>query len=153
MSMQAADERLLEILMSFKKRTGIWNSLLVTEDGLVIASDDISQVMSQLETVAYYQNIGAVTAGALSMSEQAIKLIDSNKELQQLIIHAGTSDTRYIESFSIILTLIYENIILLVIYPSVLNVGMILYEIEKTGKEIRDYIQQEDVVLHEESVL
>ncbi|MCK5183033.1 MAG: roadblock/LC7 domain-containing protein [Candidatus Heimdallarchaeota archaeon] len=146
-------ERLLEVLTDFKKRTGVWNSLLVTEDGLVIASDDISQIMGNLETMGYYQNIGAVSAGALSMAEQSIKLIDANKELKQLIIHAGSADSLYIESFSIILTLIHSNIILLVIYPSILNVGMILYEIENVGKEIHQYMSDGEHILHEESVL
>lgn len=146
-------ERLLEVLTDFKKRTGVWNSLLVTEDGLVIASDDISQIMGNLETMGYYQNIGAVSAGALSMAEQSIKLIDANKELKQLIIHAGSADSLYMESFSIILTLIHSNIILLVIYPSILNVGMILYEIENVGKEIHQYMSDGEHILHEESVL
>jgi len=146
-------ERLLEILIDLKKRTGVWNSLLVTEDGLVIASDDISQIMGNLETMGYYQNIGAVSAGALSMAEQSIKLIDTNKELKQLIIHAGSADSLYLESFSIILTLVHTNIILLVIYPSVLNIGLILYEIENVGMEIHQYLSDGEHILHEESVL
>ena len=87
------------------------------------------------------------------MAEQAIKLIDSNKELQQLIIHAGRQNSQLETDFSIILTLVHDNIILLVIYPSLLNVGMILYEIEKASEVIKDYLGNNQHFLHEESVL
>ena len=87
------------------------------------------------------------------MAEQAIKLIDQHKELQQQIIHAGTSSPYGTpDNFSIILTLMQTNIILLVIYPSVLNLGMVLYEIEKTKEQIVEYMSQGEFILHDESV-
>ena len=153
MSEHISSDRLYSILKDLKSRSGIWNSILVTEDGLVIASDDLNQIAGNLETLNYYENIGAITAGALSMAEQAIKLIDQHKELQQQIIHAGTSSPFGTpDSFSIILTLMQTNIILLVIYPSVLNLGMVLYEIEKTKEQITEYMSEGEFILHDESV-
>ena len=153
MNEHISTDRLYSILKDLKTRSGIWNSILVTEDGLVIASDDLKQIAGNLETLNYYENIGAITAGALSMAEQAIQLIDQHKELQQQIIHAGTSShIGSPDSFSIVLTLMQTNIILLVIYPSVLNLGMILYEIEKTKEHINEYMREGDFLLHEESV-
>ena len=55
----------------------------------------------------------------------------------------------------VILTTIYENMILLVIFPSKLNMGLILYEIKSITFNIKKFMQEHEnrIILHPESVL
>ncbi|MHA1410923.1 MAG: roadblock/LC7 domain-containing protein [Candidatus Odinarchaeia archaeon] len=144
-----AERPLQKYLNTLKSNTGISSATLITEDGLLIASDEASDT---LERMAHLAEIGAISAGIISMSERAIELI-TDKNLDQITLKGGkdSEDT----SVTIILTSIYENIILLVLFPSNLNIGLILYEIEEIKKEIEDFMNanSDKIILNPESVL
>ena len=148
-------DRLLQSLYDLKNRANVTNALLVTEDGFVIASDDFKQIAGNLSNLGHYDNIGAISAGALSMAEQAIKIIDSQKQLHQILIEAGNeinSAPFSSDCFSIILSLVEKNVILLAVFPSQVNLGLLLYEIQRTKDEIRTNLTGVNLV-HKESVL
>ncbi|MHA1382066.1 MAG: roadblock/LC7 domain-containing protein [Candidatus Helarchaeota archaeon] len=144
-----AEKYLQKYLNVLKSNTGISSATLITEDGLLIASDEASDT---LERMAHLAEIGAISAGIISMSERAIELI-TDKNLDQITLKGGKDDED--ASVTIILTSIYENIILLVLFPSNLNIGLILYEIEQIKKEIEDFMNDnsDEIILNSESVL
>jgi len=144
-----AEKTLQKYLNRLKTNTGVNSALLITEDGLLIAADETSD---KLEYKDEFIKIGAVSAGIISMSERVIELI-TNKKLNQILLKGGKdSDT---DSITIILTLIYENIILLVLFPSKINIGLVFYEIEQIKNDITKFMSEhgDEIVLNQESVL
>jgi len=121
----------------------------LTEDGLLIAADETSD---KLENKDEFIKISAVSAGIISMSERVIELI-TNKNLNQILLKSGKDSER--ESMTIILTLLYENIILLVLFPSEINIGLVFYEIEQIKIEINKFMTDHgnEIILNQESVL
>lgn len=144
-----AEKPLQEYLDILKSNSGISNATLITEDGLLIACDKDSNT---LERMAHLGTIGAISAGILALAERAIELITDNK-LDQIVLKGGKDDD--ISSFTIILTSVYENIILLVLFPSILNMGLILFEIQEVTKKIIQLMNEkgDELTLHAESVL
>ncbi|MHA1748795.1 MAG: roadblock/LC7 domain-containing protein [Promethearchaeota archaeon] len=143
------EKPLQKYLNNLKSNTGISSATLITEDGLLIASDEASDT---LERMSHLAEIGAISAGIISMAERAIELI-TDKNLDQITLKGGKDGDN--SSVTIILTSIYENIILLVMFQSTLNIGLILYEIERIKKDIETYMAKsgETIILNPESVL
>lgn len=146
----SAEKLLQNFLNKLKENTGISSATLITEDGLMIASDD--ETSRTLDRMAHLVEIGAISAGILSMAERSIKLI-SDKNLSQIVLKGGKDTDQ--TGVTAILTAIYENIILLVIFPSRLNIGLIFYEIESVTLSIKKFMKENEnrIVLHPESVL
>ena len=144
-----AEKPLQEILNGLKSNTGISSATLITEDGLLIASDEAS---STLERMSHLAEIGAISAGILSMAERAIELI-TDKNLDQITLKGGKDDDD--SSVTIVLSSIYQNIILLVMFPSKLNIGLVFYEIENVKNKIEEFMNscETEVLLNAESVL
>jgi len=144
-----AEKTLQKFLNRLKSNTGVNNALLLTEDGLLIAADETSD---KLENKDEFIKISAVSAGIISMSERVIELI-TNKNLNQILLKSGKDSER--ESMTIILTLLYENIILLVLFPSEINIGLVFYEIEQIKIEINKFMTDHgnEIILNQESVL
>jgi len=144
-----AEKPLQEILNGLKSNTGISSATLITEDGLLIASDEAS---STLERMTHLAEIGAISAGILSMAERAIDLI-TDKNLDQITLKGGKDDDD--SSVTIVLSSIYQNIILLVMFPSKLNMGLVFYEIENVKSKIEEFMNscETEVILNAESVL
>ena len=143
------EKTLQEYLNELKVNSGISSATLITEDGLMIASDEASDTLDRMTHLA---EIGAISAGIISMSERAIELI-TDKNLDQITLKGGKDGDE--TSVTIILSSIYENIILLVLFPSGLNLGLILYEIEEISKKIKKFMIESDgeIILNPESVL
>ncbi len=143
-----AEKSLQDYLNKLKENSGITSATLITEDGLLIAADKASDT---LEYTAHLSAIGAISAGLISMAERAIELI-SDKKLDQIMLKGGKDEDE--NSIILILTAIYENIILVVLLPSKLNVGLVFFEINNIIGEIIQYMKSnKEITLNVESML
>jgi len=145
----SSEKTLQKFLNELKTNSGITTALLVTEDGLLIAVDELN---NNSEKMSCIMEIGAVSAGILSMAEKIIELV-TDQSLSQIVIKAGRDDVD--PSVTCIITLVYKNVILLIFLPSTLNIGLVFYEIENTKQKISQFLQEKDdnFILHPESVL
>ncbi|MHA1372354.1 MAG: roadblock/LC7 domain-containing protein [Promethearchaeota archaeon] len=149
--MLLAEKSLQKLLNRLKSNTNITNALLITEDGLLIAADEDSDNLD-FEYKDNFIKIGAISAGIISMSERVLEII-TEKKLGQILLNSG--DNNKADGITMILTLLYENIILLVLFPSKINIGLVLYEIERLKEEITQFMikNSENTILNLESVL
>ncbi len=129
-------DELIVLLDEVIKNTGVSSSSLITEDGLVIASN------SELKDIdeEIYSNFAAISASILSMAERGIEIINSNKILEQIKIDAGMDDNRDAD-FTILITRVISNVLLQVIFPKRINIGLIQFETNKVINEIRKIVQ------------
>ncbi len=131
-------DTLIELLDDFITTTDVNSSSLITEDGLVIAinseQDDIEEEMNS--------NFAAISASILSMAERGIEMINSNKLLEQIKIDAGL-DKNLEADFTILITRIYSNVLLQIIFSKRINMGLIHFETNKIIKQIRDIIKKD----------
>lgn len=132
-------DKLIKLLDELLINVGVSSSSLITEDGLVIATN--SQQNEEEKEVR--TNFAAISASILSMAERGIEIVNANKMLDQIKIDAGLNEN--IEGdFTVLITRAYSNILLQVIFPKRLNIGLIHFEVNKTIKEINDLIQKVD---------
>lgn len=136
--MSEIKDNLVKILDEIVTNTGINSSNLITEDGLVIASNsDQNEVDEEVN-----MNFAAISASILSMAERGIEIINTNKILEQIKIDAGL-DQNFDPDFSILISRVISNVLLQLIFPKRINIGLIHFEINKTIKEIKDLIQND----------
>ncbi|MFX1366542.1 MAG: roadblock/LC7 domain-containing protein [Promethearchaeota archaeon] len=128
-------EKLVNLLDDLMINTGIISSSLITEDGLIIATN--SEQNEQDEEINI--NFAAISASILSMAERGIEILNANKNLEQIKIDAGF-DKQTDEDFTIILTRVLSNILLQVIFPQKVNIGLIHFETDKIINRIQNQI-------------
>jgi predicted regulator of Ras-like GTPase activity (Roadblock/LC7/MglB family) len=131
-------ESLVTLLDDLIRNTGITSSCLITEDGLVIASN--SEQSEQDEEVNV--NFAAISASILSMAERGIEILNTNKNLEQIKIDAGF-DSHVDEDFTIIITRVFSNVLLQVIFPKRINTGLIHYETNKIIRDIKNQMYED----------
>ena len=129
---------LIGLLDDFITSTGVNSSSLITEDGLVIA---VNSEQDELEEEINY-NFAAISASILSMAERGIEIINTNKLLEQIKIDAGL-DHNLDADFTILITRVYSNVLLLIIFLRVINTGLIHFETNKIIKQIKEIIQND----------
>ena len=128
--------KLVSCLDNIIVNTGITNSSLITEDGLVIASNsEQNETDEEINT-----NFAAISASILSMAERGIEIINTNKILEQIKIDAGL-DENLEADFTIFISRVYSNVLLLLIFPKRINIGLIHFETNKIIEEIRNIIK------------
>lgn len=129
---------LVKILDDLILHTGVTSSSLITEDGLVIA---INSQQNEEEEEANI-NFAAISASILSMAERGIEIVNENKMLEQIKIDAGLTQNLD-EDFTILITRIYTNVLLQVIFPKMTNIGLIHFETNKSINEIKNLVKQD----------
>ncbi|MEJ2250028.1 MAG: hypothetical protein P8Y97_10250 [Candidatus Lokiarchaeota archaeon] len=132
------EEKLITLLDDLIINAGITRSSLITEDGLVIATNSDQNKEDEELNI----NFAAISASILSMAERGIEILNSNKNLEQIKIDAGF-DTNLDEDFTILITRILSNVLLQVIFPKRINIGLIHFETNKTIKEIKNLISDD----------
>jgi len=137
--MSEITDKLITLLDDLLINVGVSSSSLITEDGLVIATN--SQQNEEEKEVR--TNFAAISASILSMAERGIEIVNANKMLDQIKIDAGLNENRD-GDFTVLITRAYSNILLQVIFPKRLNIGLIHFEVNKTIKEINTLIQKVD---------
>ncbi len=137
--MSEITDKLIKLLDDLLINVGVSSSSLITEDGLVIATNS----KQNEEEKEVRTNFAAISASILSMAERGIEIVNANKMLDQIKIDAGLNEN--IEGdFTVLITRAYSNILLQVIFPKRLNIGLIHFEVNKTIKEINTLIQKVD---------
>ncbi len=137
--MSEITDKLIKLLDELLINVDVSSSSLITEDGLVIATN--SQQNEEEKEVR--TNFAAISASILSMAERGIEIVNANKMLDQIKIDAGLNEN-IDGDFTVLITRAYSNILLQVIFPKRLNIGLIHFEVNKTIKEINDLIQKVD---------
>ena len=131
-------DNLETILDNLITNTGIISSSLITEDGLVIATNSEQDDKDEEINI----NFAAISASILSMAERGIEIINTNKILEQIKIDAGL-DENVDADFTILITRVISNILIQVIFPKSVNIGLIQFEINKMVKEIRNSLKDD----------
>jgi len=131
-------DNLIGLLDDFITSTGVNSSSLITEDGLVIAvNSDQDEREEEINN-----NFAAISASILSMAERGIEIINTDKNLEQIKIDAGL-DQNLDADFTILITRIYSNVLLQIIFPKKINTGLIHFETNKIIKQIKEIIQKD----------
>ncbi|MFW9773076.1 MAG: roadblock/LC7 domain-containing protein [Candidatus Thorarchaeota archaeon] len=134
--MSEIKDKLIQLLEEFIINTKVSYSSLITEDGLVIVSKNHQNY--QDEEVS--SNFAAISASILSMAERGIEIINNNKILEQITIDAG-ADHNIEKDFTILITRIFSNVLLQIIFPKRINIGLIHFETNKIIKKIKGVIE------------
>ena len=129
---------LIIILDEFLKNTGVSSATLITEDGLVMATN--SEQNLNEEDLNY--NFAAISASILSMAEKGIEIINANKILEQIQVDTGLGENIEVD-FSIIITRIFSNVLIQVIFPKWINIGLIQFETNKIINIIKNIFQND----------
>ncbi|MFW9865571.1 MAG: roadblock/LC7 domain-containing protein, partial [Candidatus Thorarchaeota archaeon] len=128
--MSEIKDKLVTLLDEFIVSTHVSYSSLITEDGLVIVSkSDENHQNEEINT-----NFAAITASILSMADRGIEIINNNKILEQITIDAG-ADHNLENDFTILITRIFSNVLLQIIFPKRINIGLIHFETNKIIKK------------------
>jgi len=130
------EKEIIKIIKEFRERTSILCSTVFTEDGLIIA---VEQAQID-EDDDYHQSIGAICASIVSLAENGIELFQPDKEIRQISIQAG--DQLDNEGFTIVLESITDDTKLSVVFPTFLNLGVILFEIKQTIQKLYKYFSR-----------
>lgn len=132
---------LVKLLDEIITNAGINSSSLITEDGLIIATNSEQDDQDdQDEDIT--SNFAAISASILSMAERGIEIINANKILEQIQIDAGL-DGILEADFTILITRVFSNVLLQVIFPKRINIGLIHFETSKIIKQIKEVIQKD----------
>jgi len=130
------EKEIIQIIKEFRKRTSILCSTVFTEDGFIVA---VEQAQID-EDDDYHQSIGAICASIVSLAENGIELFQPGKEIRQISIQAG--DQLDDEGFTIVLESITDDTKLSVVFPTFLNLGVILFEIKQTVQKLSKYFSR-----------
>lgn len=130
-------DALVCLLDDLNKEIPIISSSLITEDGIVITTNSNDDSKEEI-----YTDFAAISASILSMAERGIEIINKIKILEQIKIDAGL-EANHEADFTILITRVYSNVLLQIIFSKTTNIGLIQYEISKVIKKIREIIQKD----------
>lgn len=137
------EEKIKDHLKNFRERTGVIHSILISKDGFLIAIDQ-EKFNGDIE---FYQSLGAIFAGIDSMATSSVGIINPDNNIRRISIQAGDQLDK--EGFTIILESVTKDITLSIIFPTYLNLGVILFElnqiIQKLTKYFSNLLQTESV--------
>ena len=131
------EEEIKEILREFREKTHVLCSILFDEDGLLIASD--KKALDESGEIQH--GISAIFANLLSIAQDGISFLKLRNNVKQLIIQAGTQVLDE-DAFTVIIESVVKNVILSIIFPSTLNISVILFETKGMIKKLSDYLKQ-----------
>jgi len=131
-------ENLISLLDDLSKEIPIISSNLITEDGIVIAGNSNSNEFDE----EIRMNFAAISASILSMAERGIEIINNNKILEQIKIDAGLDENKDAD-FTILITRVFSNVLLQIIFTKATNIGLIQYEASKIVKKIKGLLTNE----------
>ena len=132
--MSTLRDELIEILDNLTN-TGIFNSRIVTEDGIVVASSNTKNQINDENSM----DIGAISASIMSMAEKGLEILNENVMLEQIKIDVGI-DENIEHDYTIIIERICANLLLQVLFEKRINIGEIHYKINMTIINIKKII-------------
>jgi predicted regulator of Ras-like GTPase activity (Roadblock/LC7/MglB family) len=138
--MSEAQQMLKNKLDELTQVKGIKHSNLITLDGLLLASDRFQNGKAKNQN----QQLAALSANILAMATKNIKIIDQKYSLKGIKIEAKFSPDQSLD-LTILITKIDTNVLLMTVYASEINQGLVMYEIEDAISKIRKIIQDTDL--------
>ena len=115
-------DKIKEILQDFKERTKVISSILYTHDGTIIFMDS----EKSLDDKSNNRLIGIVYSNIIALAEHSIFKMEEGNRLKQISIQAG-EQIDSIDGIKVILESVRENIFLLVMIPTSLNIGVFFF--------------------------
>ena len=132
--MSTIRDKLVEIIDNLSN-TGIINSRIITEDGIVVVSNNSQNLINNENN----KDIGAISASIMSMAEKGLEILNENVMLEQIKIDVGV-DENIEHDFTIIIERICANLLLQVLFPKRINIGIVHYETNKAISMIKKII-------------
>lgn len=132
------ESRFRSVLKSFRERTGIIYTSIINEDGLIIVVDQASLKYDD----DFDQSLGAISASILAFAQNGIAMLNELHDVKSLIIQAGHEIED--ESFMIIIESIGQDISLMSIFPTSLNVSLILFELKQITQKLLGIFKSEE---------
>ncbi len=139
-------KKLRQKLDEFAARVPIWSLTLFTVDGYIIAHRAASERIPDGIEMA----ISSMSAGLITISEDFIRMIDASKMFRSVLV--DSVDEAGVLNFSILLGVVADNVLLSCVFPRTTQLGLITFELETLGNEIRETIREWDVKLHSETM-
>ena len=133
------EKEIEKILEDFRKRTDILCSILLTEDGFIIAFDQ-AYINEDSE---YHQSLGALCAGVASLAGNTVETIYDNRKIKQITVQAGHQLEH--DGFHILIELVSNDVLLSIIFPISLNFGVILFELKQVISKLQKYFSPTEV--------
>jgi len=127
------EKEIKDQLKNFRERTGVIHSILISKDGFLIAIDQ-ENFNGDIE---FYQSLGAIFAGIDSMATSSVGIINADNNIRRISIQAGDQLDK--EGFTIILESVTKDITLSIIFPTYLNLGVILFELNQMIQKLMTY--------------
>lgn len=128
-------EKITEILRGFRERTKIICSLLYTHDGTIISVES----GKSHDDINNNRLIGIVYSNIIALAEHNIFKIEEGNKLKQISIQAG-EQMDSIDGIKVVLESVRDNLFLLVMMPTSLNLGVIFFELNNTIRRINKEI-------------
>ena len=128
-------EKIKEILQGFRERTKILSSILYTHDGTIIFMDS----EKSLDDKSNNRLIGIVYSNIIALAEHSIFKMEEGNRLKQISIQAG-EQIDSIDGIKVILESVRENVFLLVMIPTSLNIGVFFFELNNIIRKINNEI-------------
>lgn len=132
------ESKFRSILKSFRERTGISYTSIIDEDGLIIVVDQASLKYDD----DFDQSLGAISASILAFAQNGIAMLHELHDVKSLIIQAGNEIEN--ESFMIIIESIRQEVNLMSIFPTSLNVSLILFELKQITQKLLGIFNSEE---------
>lgn len=137
-SIPSSETKFRSILKSFRERTGINYTSLFNEDGLIIVVDQASVN----DDDDFDQSLGAISASIIAFAQNGITMLNNQHDVKSLIIQAGYEIDS--ESFTIIIESVGQEVSLMSIFPSSLNISLILFELKNTTQKLLGIFNSEN---------
>ena len=132
-----------DILRKFRVKTQVLCSGLFTEDGFLITVEQAGPN----ENDDCHESMGAICANIIALAAQGIEIIYSDKNVKQISIKTDENGN---EGFEIILESVTNDVMLSVMFSSSLNLGVVLFELNKMIQKLKRYFLELD---HDETLV
>ncbi|MBD3253802.1 MAG: hypothetical protein GF383_01850 [Candidatus Lokiarchaeota archaeon] len=134
--LESTEIKIKEILKSFRDRTGVVYTVLYDSDGLIITVDQASYIQKNDS----HQAISAIFASLFSLAESGTNTIKDDNNVKNLTIQVGSNVDP--DGFTIILHAVNRDIILTSIFPTSLNLAVILFELNQITQKLSNFLEQ-----------
>ena len=132
---QTSITKITEILKGFRERTKVACVILYTQDGSILSIEADNSLRERNSK----RLIGIIYSNIMTLIKQCIIQRKENYNLKQVSIQAG-ENLDLLNGFKIVLDTVRENLFLLVIIPTSLNLGVIFFELNNTLRRINKEI-------------
>ena len=140
------DNEIKKALADFASRVPIWSVTAYTLDGYIIGhKPSYGAIPEGIEQV-----ISSMSSGLITIAEDFLRLIDATRQFGQVLVDA--KDEYGGVTFSILLRLAAENVLLTCIFPHETPLGLVTFEVETLCQSIAEIVGNWSVKVHEDTL-